>query len=188
MRRRSVVAGMAVVGVAALAAGLVWFQPWKLWVDHRVDEQLPAVALELSPTPSPTTSLPTSTGSTSHAAAPVARLLAKGTFISHEHSTHGTVGVVRQPDGRRILAIANLDTSNGPDVHVWLTDAEVRSGSDGWHVFDDGLHISLGTLKGNLGNQTYPIPAGADLSKLTSVTIWCDRFDVSFGAAELTPV
>ncbi|MFE5511711.1 DM13 domain-containing protein [Streptomyces sp. NPDC056529] len=29
------------------------------------------------------------------------------------------------------------------------------------------------------------VPAGTDLSDLTSVTIWCDRFDVSFGAAVL---
>ena len=27
----------------------------------------------------------------------------------------------------------------------------------------------------------------ADLAKLTSVTIWCDRFNVSFGAAALKP-
>jgi hypothetical protein len=64
----------------------------------------------------------------------------------------------------------------------------VRAGRDGWHVFDDGAYVSLGTLKGNLGNQVYPIPARADLSKLTSISIWCDRFDVSFGAAELVPV
>jgi Electron transfer DM13 len=71
---------------------------------------------------------------------------------------------------------------------VWLTDAPVRPGRDGWHVFDDGEYVSLGTLKGNLGNQVYPIPRSVDLSRLTSVTIWCARFDVSFGAAQLVPV
>jgi hypothetical protein len=38
-----------------------------------------------------------------------------------------------------------------------------------------------------VGNQVYPIPEDVDLSRLTSVTIWCDRFDVSFGAAQLVP-
>jgi hypothetical protein len=45
--------------------------------------------------------------------------------------------------------------------------------------------LDLGPLKGNKGNQNYPIPADADITDLTSVTIWCDRFSVSFGAAQL---
>ncbi|WP_203790828.1 DM13 domain-containing protein [Paractinoplanes rishiriensis] len=31
-------------------------------------------------------------------------------------------------------------------------------------------------------------PAGTDLDRLTSVSIWCKRFAVSFGAAGLGPV
>lgn len=52
-------------------------------------------------------------------------------------------------------------------------------------MFDDGKHVSLGKLKGNKGDQNYAIPEGLNLSDYSSVTIWCDRFDVSFGAAEL---
>ena len=94
--------------------------------------------------------------------------------------------MIRQPDGSRVLAIAHLNTSDGPVVKVWLTDQKVTK--DGWHVFDDGRYVDLGGLKGNIGNQLYPIPHSADLAKLHSVTIWCDRFDVSFGAAELNSV
>jgi hypothetical protein len=180
MRRKRIVLSVLAVGVVLLAAGLYWFQPWKLWVDHRVNDALPDVVVAAThPTGSPAT---TTSGPTSP---PHAVLLSTGTFISHEHTTHGTVSVVRQPDGRRVLAIADLRTSDGPDVHVWLTDAPVRPGKDGWHIFDDGRHLSLGTLKGNLGNQVYNIPPEADLSALTSVSIWCDRFNVSFGAAQL---
>jgi len=46
--------------------------------------------------------------------------------------------------------------------------------------------VSAGKLKGNKGNQNYPLPAGTDLAGYTSVSLWCERFDVSFGAAELT--
>ena len=60
-----------------------------------------------------------------------------------------------------------------------------KMNNDGWRVFDDGAYVDLGSLKGNKGNQNYPIPADVDLSDLTSLSIWCDRFDVSFGAAEL---
>jgi Electron transfer DM13 len=62
----------------------------------------------------------------------------------------------------------------------------VIEGTDGWRVFDDGAWADLGALKGNVGSQNYAIPADVDLAQLTSVSIWCDRFDVSFGAAALT--
>ena len=45
--------------------------------------------------------------------------------------------------------------------------------------------IHLGALKGNIGDQNYELPAGADLNKYQSVTIWCRRFGVNFGTAPL---
>ena len=126
------------------------------------------------------------------AAAPVstpdrAVALATGSLISHEHETSGTVRLIRLADGRRVLTLEGLSTSDGPALHVWLTDAPVRPGSDGWKVFDDGRYVDLGALRGNRGDQVYEIPAGTDLAGLNSVSIWCERFAVSFGAAALTP-
>jgi hypothetical protein len=54
-------------------------------------------------------------------------------------------------------------------------------------VFDHSRHVDLGPLKGNKGSQNYPLPADLDLTRYRSVTIWCARFHVSFGAADLTP-
>lgn len=68
---------------------------------------------------------------------------------------------------------------------MWLTDAPVNEGRDGWRVFDDGKYVSLGKLKGNKGSQNYTVPDEVDTSRYISVSIWCDRFDVSFGAAQL---
>ena len=178
-RRRTVLIGAGVIITLTVAFGLYWFQPWKLFIDHRVDEALPAVATE-------PVAVATARPTTKPRSRPQAVLLERGEFISHEHSTSGTVSVIRQPDGSRVLALADLRTSDGPVVKVWLTDQDVTK--DGWHVFDDGRYVDLGGLKGNLGNQLYPIPDDADLAVLHSVTIWCDRFDVSFGAAELVPV
>ena len=79
----------------------------------------------------------------------------KPQFSSHEHGTSGTAKIINLPDGSRVLRIEDLDTSNGPD------------------------------LKGNKGSQSYRIPADAILSKLASVSIWCDRFSVSIGAPQL---
>lgn len=87
----------------------------------------------------------------------------------------------------RVLRLEDLDTSNGPLLKVWLTDALVRAGKDGWYVFDDGRHVDLGPLKGNKGSQNYALPTEVELSQYHSVSIWCARFHVSFGAAELSP-
>ncbi|MFF4742465.1 DM13 domain-containing protein [Streptomyces sp. NPDC001268] len=177
VRRPLVIVGLVVVAVVAVV-GLYWFQPWKLWVDETVREELPTAA-PASPDG------PGASADTAPPAASAPEVLATGSFISHEHATSGSVKIVRLADGSRLLRIEDLDTSSGPDLRVWLTDAPVKEGRDGWHVFDDGEYLSLGRLKGNKGDQNYALPAGADLNRLTSVTVWCDRFDVSFGAAEL---
>ncbi|ARZ72086.1 DM13 domain-containing protein [Streptomyces sp. HU2014] len=167
MLSRRVVIGVLLAGVLAVGAGVVWFQPWKLWVDTTVREAAPVAA---------------------EAGSRGARTLAEGELISHEHTTTGKVRVLELPDGTRTLRLENLDTSNGPDVKVLLSDGPVKEGRAGWHVFDDGAHRSLGSLKGNKGDQNYALPAGLDLGRYGSVSIWCDRFDVSFGAAKLTRV
>ncbi|MFF3402802.1 DM13 domain-containing protein [Streptomyces sp. NPDC002659] len=167
--KRPVVISVLVVGALGLSLGVYWFQPWKLFVDETVRDALPVAA----------------TPSAGQPAAADPQILASGTLISHEHDTSGSARIVKLADGSRILRLENLDTSNGPDLRVLLTDAPVKQGTAGWRVFDDGKHVSLGKLKGNKGDQNYALPRDLDLAGYTSVSIWCDRFDVSFGAAEL---
>jgi hypothetical protein len=169
-RRLRTLAVLAAVVMAGAAFGLYWFQPWKLFTSKRIADPVPAVA--------PAGSAPG--GAT---AGPVARLLASGAFVSHEHSTRGRAQLVLLPDGRRQLLLLGLSTSDGPDLRVWLTDRPVSR--SGWHTFDDGRYVEVARLKGNEGNQAYDLPAGTDLAGLRSVTIWCRRFAVSFGAAPL---
>ncbi|MEU0219677.1 DM13 domain-containing protein [Streptomyces sp. NPDC006265] len=176
-RGRPLVIGALAVMVVGGGLGLYWFQPWKLWQDETVQEALPGAVAPTAP--------PAGASSASPPPAPLPRTLAGGELISHEHATSGSVKLVRLADGSHVVRLEDLDTSNGPDLRVWLTDAPVKEGRAGWHVFDDGAYVSLGKLKGNKGSQNYALPADVDPSRFTSVTIWCDRFDVSFGAAEL---
>ncbi|MEI5098208.1 DM13 domain-containing protein [Streptomyces sp. PmtG] len=173
--RRWVITVLLTATVIA-GAGLYWFQPWKLWVDETVRDPFPVAASSAPPAP----------GRDGSSAPARTESLAKGELISHEHATSGAVRVLRLADGTRVLRLTDLDTSNGPALRVWLSDAEVKPGKDGWRVFDDGRYVSLGELKGNKGDQNYTLPADVDLDRYRSVSIWCDRFDVSFGAAELT--
>jgi hypothetical protein len=161
----------AAVGALLFAVAFVLFEPWNLVIDQRVAEPMPVATTDPASPAAP--------------AEPV--LLASGELISHEHATTGSVQVLGLPDGSRVLRLQDLQTSNGPLLKVWITDAPVLPGTDGWGVFDDGNYVDLGELKGNIGSSNYPLPADVDLSRLTSVSVWCDRFNVSFGAAQLAP-
>lgn len=174
------------------------FQPWKLFIDTEVQEAIPtsqqappdATEAESSDSDSVATTESTAEPSMQATKSEVAKtepiILAQGSLISHEHATSGTVKILQLADGTRILRLENLDTSDGPRVEVWLTDAPVLESQDGWFVFDDGKHQSLGALKGNQGNQNYEIPADLNLEDFSSISLWCVTFSVSFGAAELT--
>jgi len=179
--RAPAVRWIALLLVPVLAFALYWFQPWKLFTTKQVSEAVPVVA-----TPSETPASAPIPAPASASASPANLLLARGSFVTHEHDTSGTVQVVRLADGRRQLVLLDLATSDGPDLRVWLTDQKVLPGTAGWRVFDDGKYVELGRLKGNQGNQVYEVPADVDLAAYRSVSIWCKRFAVSFGAAELS--
>ncbi|QJY47150.1 DM13 domain-containing protein [Pseudonocardia broussonetiae] len=183
LRRPVVLTGLGVAAVLLVVA-LSVFQPWKLFVDRTVDEALPVAVAAAPVAAAPVAAAPVAAPAV--ASGPVE--LARGELISHEHASSGAVVLLELPDGSRVLRLEDLETSDGPQLEVWLTDAPVVEGRAGWHVFDDGAHVELGELKGNIGSSNYPVPADADLDALTSVSIWCDRFDVSFAAAELRPV
>ena len=90
------------------------------------------------------------------------------------HNTEGVAKVIALDDGTSVIRLENFRATNGPDLHVYL--ATDRSASD---------IVNLGRLKGNIGNQNYPIPAGTDLAKYNTVLIWCKAFSVLFGSAQL---
>jgi hypothetical protein len=189
---------MVIAASAAVAVAAWLFQPWQLFVDTTVSDPPPSALAAPVSASTPTPSL----DSPSRPAAPQtmdppqtidpprtpakATVVRQGTLISHEHETSGSVKIIQQPDGSRVLRIEDLQTTSGPDLRVWLTAAPVVAGRAGWFVFDDHPHRELGKLKGNRGNQNYAIPPEADLTELENAVIWCRRFHVSFGAAELS--
>ena len=182
MRVRSTVAAHPIIFASALVAVLglgifvlAYFEPQKLFIHDRVHEPLPTVEGE-----------PASGGSAAgerRARAGDSRLevLASGAFQSHEHSTSGRAEALRLADGSRFLRFEDFETSNGPDVRVYLSAAP--AGGDG-DAFDDE-YVELGELKGNVGSQNYAIPADLGLRQFESAVIWCKRFSVAFGAAPL---
>lgn len=168
--------------VAGLAVGLALFEPWRAFTSSHVDEPIPVAADDLNGGQDDAGGSGNDGGS-GDAGSAQPKELSTGEFVSLEHETSGTARVLELADGSRILRLEGFSTSDGPDVHVWLSDA--RSGGDGGS-FDDGRYVGLGEMKATDGNQNYLIPDGAKLDGLRSVVIWCDRFDVAFGSAPLS--
>lgn len=91
------------------------------------------------------------------------------------HNAEGVAKVIYLEDGSDALRLEDLRVTNGPDLYVYL--ATDKQASD---------FVDLGRLKANNGNQNYDIPKGTDLSKYSTVLVWCKQFSVLFGSAELT--
>jgi Electron transfer DM13 len=110
-------------------------------------------------------------------------IVATGTFHGAAHKTSGRA-TVYSAGGEDTLRLTNFKTSNGPNVHVILiaaTDAQ----DDESFLSGKIERLDLGKLKGNEGDQNYTIPAGTDLSKFRTVSIYCEQFNANFGAAPL---
>jgi Electron transfer DM13 len=177
-RRHPVIsAAAAFIGVGLVIFVLVWFQPQKLFLNKTVDEAAPGV-IQTAPAVEADRSA-TAGGS----APPGLQVLRSGRFRGLEHATTGKAIVLRRPAGSLILRLEHLSTSNGHDLRVYLS--RVPAGGD-LHAYRTGF-IDLGALKGNRGSQNYAIPAGTDLPAFKSAVIWCRRFVVGFGVAQLSP-
>ena len=148
--------------VVLIAAGAAWyaFRPERLFINQKVNEQFP----------------------TASAANNATTKLASGQFHAGAHETKGTATIFRLGDGKRTLRLTNFETSNGPDVHVYVVAAADAKDND---TVKSAGFIDLGSLKGNIGDQNYGVPANVDLAKYRAVTIWCARFNVNFGTAPL---
>lgn len=133
-----------------------------------------AVTETVASAPAPTTAAATSV------AGPVE--VGRGGFRSLEHKTSGSAIAYAAPDGSRLLRLEDFDTSNGPDLRVILSSAPA---SDDWRIWGND-YVELARLKGNVGSQNYEIPADVDLSRYGRVVIWCFRFKVGFGVADIS--
>jgi len=113
------------------------------------------------------------------------QILLQGSFYDLAHHGSGRATIYRLADGSRVLRFEDFEVLNGPDLHVYLATQDRVANTVGVEL--SGA-IDLGKLKGNLGDQNYPLPADLDLEAFQSVVIWCQPFRVPFNAASLGPV
>ena len=112
-----------------------------------------------------------------------ARILASGEFqvLDALHYGAGTATIYELADSTRILRFTDFTSARGGDVRVYLArDPQPRSALQ---LGDDFL--DLGRLKGNIGDQSYFLPANRDLSGYNSAVVFCRQFNVSITVATL---
>src|SRR5574341_1491435 len=91
--------------IAVIAAAVVFglwyaFRPERLFTNVTVSEQFPETQ-----------------------AASASTQLRMGQFHDGAHQTRGMATIHRLADGKQVLRLSNFETSNGPDVHVYLAVA-----------------------------------------------------------------
>ena len=168
LRHRRLLAVLATAAAALIAFVLLYFEPQKLFIDDEVHETLPVATAPFSAPAQPDGQL-------------TVRVISTGRFRSYEHATSGRARVLELRGGRRYVRFDRFRTSNGPALKVYLSAASASGPGD---AFDD-RYVSLGDLKGNIGEQNYAIPRDVQLSRYRSVVVWCKRFSVAFAAAAL---
>ncbi|MEM9745170.1 MAG: DM13 domain-containing protein [Actinomycetota bacterium] len=200
-------AGVALLGLAWLAFG--YFGVHTAFIDNEVSEDGPVfdavpadmpadeavgtpIVIDEAPaadtgapaadtvedaTPTDSTDTNESIESTETAAQPEVVTEFTGQFSgTSRYDVSGDAVVLGNGTGQRFLRFENFESNNGPDLNVYLVNPD-----------DPSDFIDLGDLKGNIGDQNYEIPADVDLDRYSQVSIWCVRFSVGFGTADLVP-
>jgi Electron transfer DM13 len=155
----------AIAFVAAIVAVIGWylFRPERLFINKTVNETLNVTQ-----------------ANTDGLGSAVA--VESGKFHGVAHNGGGTATIYRLAGGKRVLRFTDFETSNGPDVQVYLVAAPDATDSD---TVKKAGFVHLGPLKGNRGDQNYDIASDVDLNKYRAATVWCRRFGVNFGTAPL---
>ncbi|MGQ0738854.1 MAG: DM13 domain-containing protein [Bacteroidota bacterium] len=97
-----------------------------------------------------------------------------GSFINGPYGTVTGDAQIYLDSGRYTLKLQDVNISNGPDLHVYLSK-EVQPVN----------YIDLGRLQSISGNHVYAVSGSPDFTQYKYALIHCQRFNHLFGSAEL---
>jgi hypothetical protein len=106
-----------------------------------------------------------------------AMMVPHGMFAgAHDHKVGGGFSVVEK-DGKQVLMLGeDFSLDGAPDPYIVLSADEMGSGAG---------TLNLGRLKTKKGPVAFPLPAGTDLARYSRVLVWCKKYNVTLGQAEL---
>jgi len=106
----------------------------------------------------------------------------QGQFRSLGAPTGGRVSLIKSGKNY-VLKISGLKTQPAPDLKVWLYKGDLAGASQNVEV--PGRYLVLGTVKRFDGDFTFSI-VDNDISKYSSVVLWCNQVKTAFGIALLS--
>jgi len=187
-KRTWIIAGV-VVAVPVLAIG--WWLGSPLFLDTEVNEEFPMSANAIIPDDMTQGEVETEMDDAAESDTSAsddmpdsgnAASILSGQFEDFDsfHQGSGTATIYELEDGSKILRFEDFEVTNGPDLHVLLVPNSDPANRD-----DITGYLDLGSLKGNIGDQNYDLPADFDTSQYASVAIYCQPFHVIFSVASL---
>jgi len=187
-RKNLMTLGIGFIVIVVIPIG--WWLLSPLWTTVEVNESFPTVPAPVSTEVSvpiavePTLSTEVQAEPTEAVEASDSNMsmLAQGSFYDVAHVGSGLASIYQLEDGSHILRLDDFQVENGPDLYVYLVPLDSVPNTSGSEIAGS---VSLGKLKGNIGDQNYEVPADLDLSQFKSVVIWCQAFAVPFSAASL---
>lgn len=181
-------------------AALAWWLASPLFIDRTVDEDFPALANAVMPTGIEMIEAQATMEAAMDAPSEVEEEMmeAMGAMLAPEavkvgqfrdgdsfHKGSGNATIYDLGTDGFVLRFEDFNVINGPDLRVLLTTHPDPMGRGDVHA-DNVTYVELGKLKGNIGNQNYPIPNDVDVDDQHSVVIYCKPFQVVFAVASLS--
>lgn len=180
------------VAIPLIAVG--WWLGSPLFLDKAVDEEFPFAAAAVVPNDMTRAQVEAEMATIADelhemnedmtAAMVSATVVKRGAFRDADafHKGSGQATIYRLEDGSHVLRLEDFRVTNGPDLRVLLA---VHPDPDSREALESEGYIELDKLKGNVGNQNYPIPDEVDVADQMSVVIYCRPFHVLFAVAPL---
>ena len=192
----AVIAAVIVIPGAAVA----WWLGSPLFIDRTVDEEFPALENAVMPAGMEMVEAQSTMEAAMDDPTEVAEEMmeAMGAMLAPDavkvgqfrdgdsfHKGSGNATIYDLGTDGFVLRFEDFNVINGPDLRVLLTTHPDPMSRGDVHA-DDVTYLELGKLKGNIGNQNYPIPDDVNVDDQQSVVIYCKPFQVVFAVAPLS--
>lgn len=102
-----------------------------------------------------------------------ATLLKQGELKGVNHNASGVASLYELSE-KKFIVLDPYMSDNGPDLKIYLSEDEGANN-----------YLRLGNLKSTTGSQFYEVPVQIDMNKYHYVHVWCEKYSVVFGRAEL---
>ena len=105
-----------------------------------------------------------------------AQTVSKGNFSGRsDHITTGQVSLERTANGYQLRFASDFSLDGAPDPVVALGNGETYVAAN-----------KLDVLKNKTGAQVYQLPANFTPGQFSQVYVWCEKFSVPLGVADLS--